>query len=548
MTSLNPPGRFGRPGMILCIALAAAAAQAPEAQAAAPQAATAVQATPDTADASTPSAASRLSPAKPVAAVPANVENAVVKVFSTLRYPDPFRPWTKQAPTEVTASGVVIEGNRILTNAHVVLYSSQVQIQANQAGDKLPATVVAIAPGIDLAVLKLDDPSFFKTHAPITRANALPDIKDPVLAYGFPTGGNALSITKGIISRIEFVPYNYPVSGLRIQIDAAINPGNSGGPAIAADKMIGLAFSHLDQAQNIGYIIPNEEIDLFLKDIADGHYDGKPAMLDELQTLENPALRAFLKAGKSVEGIVVHRPDLTRPANPLREWDIITRIAGTPIDDQGMIKLGNDKRVSFQYLIQKVAKDDALDLSIVRAGKPMEVRIPVFRDRHNLIPDLRGQYPSYFVYGPLVFSRATLQFLAFMRNNPGLMSSLGYIGSPLITRLGDTPSADREELVVISSPFFPHKLASGYSNQSAGVIYSVNGTQIHSLKHLVAVLRDLQDEFVVIEFDHRDGEALVFPRKEMVEATEEILTDNGVRAQGSPDMMEVWQSKSATAK
>jgi S1-C subfamily serine protease len=74
-----------------------------------------------------------------------------------MRYPDPFKPWTKQAPSEATASGVVIEGKRILTNAHVVLYASQVQIQANAAGDKLPATVVAIAPGIDLAVLQLDD-------------------------------------------------------------------------------------------------------------------------------------------------------------------------------------------------------------------------------------------------------------------------------------------------------------------------------------------------------------------------------------------------------
>jgi hypothetical protein len=34
---------------------------------------------------------------------------------------------------------------------------------------------------------------------------------------------------------------------------------------------------------------------------------------------------------------------------------------------------------------------------------------------------------------------------------------------------------------------------------------------------------------------------LVFRRAEMVAATEEILTDNGVRAQGSPDLMKVWQ-------
>src|SRR5215831_17217836 len=65
------------------------------------------------------------------------VENSVVKIFSTMRYPDPYRPWTKQSPADATGTGVVIKGKRILTNAHVVNYSSQIQIQANQAGDKL---------------------------------------------------------------------------------------------------------------------------------------------------------------------------------------------------------------------------------------------------------------------------------------------------------------------------------------------------------------------------------------------------------------------------
>jgi len=188
----------------------------------------------------------------------ASVANSVVKVFSTIRYPDMAKPWTKQAPSEATGSGVIIEGKRILTNAHVVMYASQVQVQANEAGDKVSATVVAIAPGIDLAVLKLDDESFFDNRPPLARAARLPQIKDAVLAYGFPTGGSSLSITKGIVSRIEFVPYNLAVSGLRIQVDAAINPGNSGGPAVADDKMIGLAFSKLTGgADNIGYIIPN---------------------------------------------------------------------------------------------------------------------------------------------------------------------------------------------------------------------------------------------------------------------------------------------------
>ena len=465
-------------------------------------------------------------------AQPPALENSVVKIFSTMRYPDPFKPWTKQAPSEATASGVVIEGKRILTNAHAVLYASQVQVQANAAGDKVSATILAIAPGIDLAVLQLDDPGFFDTHPPVARASKLPQIKDPVLAYGFPTGGSSLSITKGIVSRIEFAQYNYPVSGLRIQIDAAINPGNSGGPAIAGDKMIGLAFSRLGgDSQNIGYIIPNEEVDLFLKDIAGGHYVGKASIYDDLQTLENPALREYLKLDKS------------DAAYPLKEWDVITRIGDTPIDNQGMVKLDKDLRVNFAYMVQRLAKDDKLPLTVVRAGKPLKIELPVSAQRPTLAPDLHGEYPSYFVYGPMVFSRATRQFLSLFENNANLLRVLGFVKSPLITRAFDTPTQDLEELVIISSPFFPHKLANGYSNPTGAVVSSVNGTAIKSLAHLVAVLRDLKDPFVTIEFGSKAGEALVFSRTAIVAATDDILTDNGVRAQGSPDMMAVWQPK-----
>ena len=476
-------------------------------------------------------------------APPPGIESSVVKVFTTLRYPDPFKPWTKQSPTEATASGVVIEGKRILTNAHVVLYASQVQIEANAAGDKVPATVVAVAPGIDLAVLKLDDESFFDTHPAVPRASALPQIKDTVLAYGFPTGGNSLSITKGIVSRIEFVAYNFPASGLRIQVDAAINPGNSGGPAIAGDKMIGLAFSKLvgGDTQNIGYIIPNEEVDLFLKDIADGHYDGKPAMYDDLQTLENPALRDYLKLDKSVQGMIVHRPYKTDAAYPLKEWDIITHIGDTAIDNQGMVKLDRDLRVSFLYLIQKLARNGEVPLTLVRAGRSIKVQLPVSTEHPTLVGDLKGSYPSYFIYGPLVFSTATWQFVSGLENNPGFARALGFVKSPLVTRALDPPDADLEELVVVSSPFFPHKLANGYSSPAGCVVYSVNGTRIRSLKHLVAVLRDLKDPFVTFEFDQKGGEALVFSRAAITAATEEILTDNGVRAQGSADELAVWK-------
>ncbi len=471
-----------------------------------------------------------------------HIEDSVVKVFSTIRQPDTSKPWAKQSPQEATGTGVIIEGHRILTNAHVVLYASQVQVQANQAGDKISATVEFLAPGIDLAVLKLEDDSFFAARPPLKRANLLPEVKDAVMAYGFPTGGTSLSITKGIVSRIEFAAYNYPVSGLRIQIDAAINPGNSGGPAVVGDKMIGLAFSTLGGAQNIGYIIPCEEIELFLEDLKDGHYDGKPALYDDLQTLENPTLRAFLKLEKATQGIIVHEPFLSAQPNPLKEWDVITHIGDTPVDDQGMVKIGSNLRVRFHYLIQSKARQGMVPLTLVRNGKGLTLRVPVSADHPLLLPDLRGAYPSYFVYGPLVFSTATAQFA---NGNNGLMGRFLFFGSPLATRRGDGPTFPGEELVVVASPFFPHKLAMGYSNPAAEVVKSVNGVSIKNLRHLVEVLRDMKDEFIVLAVARRGAESMIFSRKDMLAATEEILTDNGIRAQGSADTLAVWNAPPA---
>ena len=181
--------------------------------------------------------------------------------------------------------------------------------------------------------------------------------------------------------------------------------------------MIGLAFATATNAQNMGYIIPNEEIEMFLRDVADGRYDGKPAMLDYIQTLENPVLRQFLKVDKSVEGAVVQRPH--QKDGPLKEWDIITHIGDSPIDNQGMVKLGPNLRVRFQYRVQQLAKDGKVPLTIVRAGKPMQVQLPVGGERKMLIPDLDGGYPSYFIYGPMVFSRATAEFVGVLGRQRG---------------------------------------------------------------------------------------------------------------------------------
>jgi len=476
------------------------------------------------------------------------IARSVVKIFATVRYPDLYKPWAKGEPSDITGSGAVIDGQRILTCAHVALYASDIQVQANQAGDKVSAHVEFIAPGIDLAILKLDDDSFFTNHPALPLSRQLPATKDAVMVYGFPEGGTSLSITKGIVSRTEFAYYNFPVRGLRVQIDAAINPGNSGGPAIVGDKLIGLAFSHLTSAENIGYIIPAEEISLFLDDIADGHYDGKPAMDEGLQTLENPALRSSLKAGSDVSGMVVTHPASDDSGYPLKKWDIITHIGNTPVDDQGMIKLNDNLLVDFEYLVQVLTKDGKVPLTIVRNGRSRTLQLPVSANRPYVLPPLNNTYPEYFICGPLVFSVATSEFFQGLaqgeRGNEHLRL-LAVEQNPLIRRFGSRPAFPGEQLVVIPSPFFPHRLVKGYGSDFTQVVRSINGITVKNLAHLVQILRDSRDPYITIEFASNYSETLVFPRAELLAATDDILTDNGIRSQGSPDLMKIWNGADA---
>ena len=106
------------------------------------------------------------------------IRESVVKISATMRYPDLTHPWTKHSPQEASGTGVVIDGKRILTNAHVVLYASQLFVESYQSSDKLPAKVEAVSPGIDLAVLKLEDESFFDKRPPLCTRATLPEVKD----------------------------------------------------------------------------------------------------------------------------------------------------------------------------------------------------------------------------------------------------------------------------------------------------------------------------------------------------------------------------------
>ncbi len=474
------------------------------------------------------------------AAAQDSIRQSVVKIHTTKRLPNPYRPWTKQPPQTVSGSGVVIEGNRILTNAHVVAYSREIYVQGYQSADKIEATVVAMAPGMDLAVLEVAE-SFFKDRPPLQLADGIPKIKDAVNAYGYPVGGQELSVTEGIISRIEVSNYNHGDVGLRIQVDAALNPGNSGGPTLTDGKIIGIVYSGIPSADNIGYLIPADEVRMFLEDIKDGKYDGKPNLHLSMQIAENDAVRAKLKLDVATTGVIVSSTEEGEAEDSVKEWDVITHIGEHSIDNDGRVLVREDLRLSFRYYVPKLAKDGKVALTVHRAGETVKVNVPVPANRDLLMPTLNNDYPRYFILGPLVFTSATRELV--VAGGQGLIATLSQFESPLLTRLADTQRFEGEELVAIASPMFSHRITKGYQNPILAVVSEVNGIKIKNLRHLVETFRETKEEFIVLKFDDKRGETLVFKRKEMLDATEDILNDNGIRESYSPDLRDAWEKK-----
>ena len=198
----------------------------------------------------------------------ASIKDSIVKIYTVADMPDYHNPWSTLGAYRGTGSGCVIDGKRILTNAHVVANETFVQVRKHGDAKRHNAAVEQISHDADLAILTVEDPAFFD-DVPSLKFGELPETQDEVEVYGFPLGGDSLSITKGILSRLEHTFYVHSSHFLFAgQLDAAINPGNSGGPVISNGKIVGVVMQGLKgDAENIGYMVPISVIDHFFTDL-----------------------------------------------------------------------------------------------------------------------------------------------------------------------------------------------------------------------------------------------------------------------------------------
>ncbi len=410
----------------------------------------------------------------------ASIESSVVKIFVQSNPPDLQSPWQKAGLEASTGSGAILDGGRILTAAHVVADAVSIEVKRAGGAERFPANILHVGHACDLALLEVPDPSFFKGVSPL-RLGEIPATHQEVQAYGFPVGGETLSVTSGIISRIEINTYSHSFEELLLaQIDAAINEGNSGGPVMAGG-LAGIAIQALEEAESVGYMIPVTIIEHFLEDIADGRFDGFPVFGAEFQDLESESQRLSLGMGKGQSGVLVTRVDHGSPAaGILQTGDVLVSVDGTTIANDATVEWPLIGRVHFSQVIKSRQIDERVAITLLRNGRPIEGNI-MLRAHKALVPGRRADQPEYLVFGGLVFQPLTVDFLLEFEKIPHDLADL-YLNQNVVTK-------ERGQIIMVQK-VLPHTTNRGYQDWDDAVVATVNETIPHDMQHLARILDD----------------------------------------------------------
>ena len=462
-----------------------------------------------------------------------DVTDAIVKIYTYHNVPDYQNPWSMRGTFTSTGSGCIIKGKRILTNAHVVSDETFIQVRRYGQSRRIPAKVVSVSHAADLALLTVNDPDFFEGVQP-PDLGVLPRAQQEVTVYGFPLGGDTMSITKGVISRIEHATYAHSSCNfLACQIDAAINPGNSGGPALVNNRIVGVAMQGISQADNIGYIVPVPIIEHFLKDLDDGHYDGFPSLGLVMEGMENPDIKKKYGMEPKQTGMLAVKIVRGSPAETvLKESDVLLSVEDHLIADDGTVYFRDKERTSVSYYIQAHQIGEKLPLEVLRDGKPqkLEVTLNQSMEKDWLIPnDQYDVLPRYYIYGGILFCPLTVNYL----------KSWGpkwYDVAPrdLTAMLDFNYIADEREEIVLVLKVLAAPVNQGYQDAANWIVTEVDGGKIRNLKELVELVEKGANPFVV--FKNKWGHQIVLDRAKAKAAQPQILATYRITEDRSPDL------------
>jgi S1-C subfamily serine protease len=463
---------------------------------------------------------------------------AVVQIFTASVANDWEAPWSRSRPEKSTGSGWILStgengGCIIVTNAHVVEFSSTLQVRREGDSTKYEAAILHVAHDVDLALLTVSKASFWK-DAPSLSLGPDPRIQQRVHVIGYPIGGENLSVTGGVVSRVDWSDYaQSKMSNLIVQVDSAINSGNSGGPAISNGRVCGVAFQSLEEGDNVGYIIPSLIVRRLVEDFKSstvGALRGFAAFSLPFQRAENEALRKAVGVLDGVTGVLLGKPSaMSALAGLVEKNDVLAEVDGHVVSNDGRIRRGDTSALDFRvaFTLKLVGEPVAL---VVYRGKERREISTVAERVPELVPSTWFKRPSYVFVAGLVFIPLHMHDTDAAELSPFFSA---FISSQILSHERAT-----DQIVVLNGSTLPHSVTLGYEDDDFDELplISVDGKRIRNLADVGAAVESASGPLV--EFVFALDKVLVLPLIEGRAATVELMREYGIAAPWSADIAE----------
>jgi len=301
-------------------------------------------------------------PAAPGGVAPDARSRAVRDVYAKVS-PSVVFIRSREGAGVASGTGFVVDSDgTIVTNAHVVAGSSNVQVRFEDNGDGVDAEVLGTDASSDIAVLRVD-PSDTGGVKPLTLADSeRVQVGDMAIAIGYPLGLDRTA-TAGIVSglgRDIKAPNGFSIDKV-IQTDAPINPGNSGGPLLdGAGRVIGINSQIATTgggggSVGIGFAVPSNTV----RQVVPRLRSGSSIKRAYLGISTGPST---VGAGAQVIDVIGGGP---ADQGAIEIGDTITRVAGEEVRAPEDISSG----------IKSRGPGDEIDIELRRAGAERTVRV-----------------------------------------------------------------------------------------------------------------------------------------------------------------------------
>jgi len=420
------------------------------------------------------------------------VKDTVVQVFSQVVKIDLLQPF--KTPSQHAAYGSAFFINKegdLITNAHVVNEAKSIWIQIPSLGKRIiDVEIIGLSPERDLALLRvtkeglevirkeLGEVPFLKMgNSDLVRRS------DEVMALGYPLGQQSLKSTTGVISGRE---HDY------IQMSAAINPGNSGGPLLdTKGEVIGINSAVVAQAQNVGYIIPINDLKHVLADLYKIKLLRKP-FLGVLFNNANASLTEYLgnpqPGGCYVIEVVKNSPLAKAGVKP---GDMIYEINGNRLDEYGdMSAAWSEDKFSVVDYVSRLSIGETIAMVVYRNGERKEFSVQFSQTE---LPAVRKIYPGYEpidyeVVAGMVVMPLSLDHIHIMSGSVTGLSKFAELNN------------QTEPALVITHIFPNSQLYRSRTITVGATLNEVNGIEVKTLDELrLALKKGIGQKFLTIK-------------------------------------------------